>query len=648
VTFASQAQCEQRRGRTGRTCAGTVYRLIPAAAYRTALEKYEPPAVQLQSLHRTALSLACGESKRMRSPWFVRRCMDPPPDQHVEDAVVHLVAIGALTVTAVGLPASGTQGKKVDQKVEPTELGRMLSSFKMNVPEAAAVVRGGAAGLLHEACLLAAINSTMPACVPQIFGDRGRYAANLARWWPASSGVSVSPGDRPAVLLANMAAYEGWQRLYRDVWRARRLACHLRRPERAPPAVRDIQLAGERGPGGGGGAGAGVGARGRAGGWVCTEEGWCAAHGVSHIALLAVEEAHYSVLGILHEYRPLFVGAANERLGPPPWVTHEVVHDQCECPPWDAHRGRNREGARVVILGPSPALGEECRALVEGLAPPHLLQGGRLEACRALLEEIGRGCGGMSGVASGDSGGDGGGGGGGGGGVGGALTSEPTAATGNAPVCVHFIKGRCDRGSDCRFRHETGGGASSSAGAGGDVVLPPCRFFGTREGYRFGDRCHFRHGAVGVAGDTAPPRLSQLSGALSDWATRGGAMPSDWTDQPPTATTTTTVPSAARGHLEDLPQLLLRGAGAGAVTAPPSTSAENPFLLVGDSDFSFALALSRRAEPGAVVASTLEPKARVRSCFPRAARNVDELTARGGPAAVSFGVDATRLLAGGG
>ena len=103
-----------------------------------------------------------------------------------------------------------------------------------------------------------------------MFGDKARYLANLARWWPGPGGAA--PHDRPSVLLANMAAYEGWQRLYRDVWRARRLAAHRRRPNHPPPPVRQVQLDGER--------------RGGA----CTEEGWCQAHGVCRTALLAVEE----------------------------------------------------------------------------------------------------------------------------------------------------------------------------------------------------------------------------------------------------------------------------------------------------------------------------------------------------------------------
>ena len=59
--------------------------------------------------------------------------MDPPPPQHVEDAVGHLSAIGALFVAgAAGSGgASGSKGKA--GSVDPTELGRMLCSFKMNV-----------------------------------------------------------------------------------------------------------------------------------------------------------------------------------------------------------------------------------------------------------------------------------------------------------------------------------------------------------------------------------------------------------------------------------------------------------------------------------------------------------------------------------
>ena len=53
----SADEAVQRRGRTGRTCDGTVWRLLPAAVYRN-LEKHPAPEMQRLGVNIESILLA--------------------------------------------------------------------------------------------------------------------------------------------------------------------------------------------------------------------------------------------------------------------------------------------------------------------------------------------------------------------------------------------------------------------------------------------------------------------------------------------------------------------------------------------------------------------------------------------------------------
>ncbi|KAL7120271.1 hypothetical protein ACP275_02G113200 [Erythranthe tilingii] len=58
---------EQRRGRTGRTCDGHVYRLVIGSFYGQ-LEDYEAPSILRLSLRQQVLLISCAESKAINEP----------------------------------------------------------------------------------------------------------------------------------------------------------------------------------------------------------------------------------------------------------------------------------------------------------------------------------------------------------------------------------------------------------------------------------------------------------------------------------------------------------------------------------------------------------------------------------------------------
>lgn len=61
------SQAEQRRGRTGRTCDGVVYRMVTGSFYGQ-LDDYESPAIQKLSLRLQVLLICCAESKIINDP----------------------------------------------------------------------------------------------------------------------------------------------------------------------------------------------------------------------------------------------------------------------------------------------------------------------------------------------------------------------------------------------------------------------------------------------------------------------------------------------------------------------------------------------------------------------------------------------------
>lgn len=66
-SFWETHQAEQRKGRTGRTCDGQVFRMVPKTKFYEFME-FERPAIQLLSLREQVLTISCSESKAINDP----------------------------------------------------------------------------------------------------------------------------------------------------------------------------------------------------------------------------------------------------------------------------------------------------------------------------------------------------------------------------------------------------------------------------------------------------------------------------------------------------------------------------------------------------------------------------------------------------
>mmetsp|Transcript_20051 Transcript_20051/g.43473 ORF Transcript_20051/g.43473 Transcript_20051/m.43473 type:complete len:1281 (-) Transcript_20051:189-4031(-) len=205
TVWASQAICDQRRGRTGRTCSGKVFPLVHQSFYNNFMEQWEQPKLELASCRDEVLSLLSSTNKVMSDPQaLLRKCIDPPPTVHVTDAMQYLKDVGACREVIVSRK----------RKLILTEHGELLSALPFSVQEAGTIVYGAKQGLLHEALALVSIKSARPQPIVNAFGNDESNRLNLSRYFP-----QVEPKDPNSVAIAHLAAYIFWYKNWNKIRR---------------------------------------------------------------------------------------------------------------------------------------------------------------------------------------------------------------------------------------------------------------------------------------------------------------------------------------------------------------------------------------------------------------------------------------------
>lgn len=158
LVWVSKSQAEQRRGRTGRTCDGVVYRMVTGSFYNQ-LEDYESPAILKLSLRLQVLLICCAESKAINEPKaLLQKAMDPPEPYVVEDALDLLVRIRALE-------RASPRGRN-----EPTYYGRLLSSFSLSFDASVLVLKFAEIGMVREGILFGILMDQQPLPILRSFG----------------------------------------------------------------------------------------------------------------------------------------------------------------------------------------------------------------------------------------------------------------------------------------------------------------------------------------------------------------------------------------------------------------------------------------------------------------------------------------------
>ncbi len=210
IVLCSQAQCNQRSGRTGRTCDGYVVRLISSQQWQK-LDRFPSPAILRSGLLDETLLLVASASKAVNHASEVfQSCLTPPSAEDQTNAERLLVAVGALART-----------KKT---VRVTELGRLLASLPLAVPEALLVVTGACLGLLREALVLASIISSS-----HVFEyDLSESSAEHMQWFGAADFRNAGVAGKNQNMLCQLAAFEFWQQHWVE-WTEQQPASDFRR-----------------------------------------------------------------------------------------------------------------------------------------------------------------------------------------------------------------------------------------------------------------------------------------------------------------------------------------------------------------------------------------------------------------------------------
>ncbi|KAG7365595.1 ATP-dependent helicase HrpA [Nitzschia inconspicua] len=202
--WASRSICDQRKGRTGRTNAGTVFRLLPKTYFVNKLKAHETPQLKLSDCRNELLQMLTSTAVSTKSATpteLLAKALDPPPTVVVDDATQHLINLGACDVK---------RGRNNVAVMTPTKIGRLLAELPFTVQDSVVVVTAGQYGLLHEMLLLKSIESTRPFPVVHHFADEQETQRALNKYYPHASGNDGNPTEISPSMAAHMSAYMFW------------------------------------------------------------------------------------------------------------------------------------------------------------------------------------------------------------------------------------------------------------------------------------------------------------------------------------------------------------------------------------------------------------------------------------------------------
>ncbi|XP_039051619.1 DExH-box ATP-dependent RNA helicase DExH8 [Hibiscus syriacus] len=267
LVWVSKSQAEQRRGRTGRTCDGIVYRLVTQSFFSD-LEDFECPAILKLSLRQQVLQICCAESRAINDPKaLLQKALDPPHAEVVEAALNLLLHVKALEkITSRG-------------RYEPTFYGRLLASFSLSFDASVLVVKFGEAGMLREGILLGIFMDTQPLPILHPFGDEHLFTEYINCYFCKI----VLTGRKEVSFLGNLCAYQFWQRVFKDKHRLEHLERVLEFEEMKPATLLLPKL----------------------------EEEWCSFHHLLQSSLHHVSQMYEDILNSMHRFRPYFLPASN-------------------------------------------------------------------------------------------------------------------------------------------------------------------------------------------------------------------------------------------------------------------------------------------------------------------------------------------------
>ncbi|KAK4717475.1 hypothetical protein R3W88_015813 [Solanum pinnatisectum] len=391
LVWVSKSQADQRRGRTGRTCDGHVYRLVKRSFYGQ-LEDYEPPAILRLSLRQQVLLLCCAESKAINDPKvLLRKALDPPEPEVVEDALSLLVDNHALQKVS---PRS---------RYEPTFYGRLLASFSLSFDASILIVKFGAIGMLREGIVLGILMDMQPQPILRPFGQENLFMKYIDDFFSGDSSTTGLSGRKEVICMANACAFQFWQRAFKDKHRLE----HLRQLFKLDDTKdRETVL-------------------------LKIEEEWCLFHNLLQSSLNQVAESYDEVLNSLHRYRPQFLATSS---GIPSCYNPNEYQHKChlDCEQYldadalDMNYKLREQGSETRKCISVPFLGHN-ESLAHNVA----------QNLASVVKEMRSQC---SSAVSGKSD---------------IMVYGDWHSTREASLCKFFLRGLCNRGPDCSFSHSS-------------------------------------------------------------------------------------------------------------------------------------------------------------------------------------------------
>ncbi|XP_022899417.1 DExH-box ATP-dependent RNA helicase DExH8 [Olea europaea var. sylvestris] len=210
LVWVSKSQAEQRKGRTGRTCDGHVYRLVTRLFFNQLVD-YEPPAILRLSLRQQVLLICCAESRAINDPKvLLQKAMDPPQPDVVDDALNLLVHIRALE-------KASPRGHH-----EPTFYGRLLASFSLSFDASILIIKFGEIGMLREGIVFGILMDLQPLPILSPFGQENRFVEYIDYYYSGNS-KDTGLGRKEMLYMGNLSAFQFWQRALKDKCRLERL-----------------------------------------------------------------------------------------------------------------------------------------------------------------------------------------------------------------------------------------------------------------------------------------------------------------------------------------------------------------------------------------------------------------------------------------
>ncbi|KAL6978391.1 RNA helicase [Sarracenia purpurea var. burkii] len=270
LVWVSKSQADQRKGRTGRTCNGEIYRLVKGSFFNQ-LQEHERPAILRLSLRQQVLLVCCAESKAINDPKvLLQKALDPPDPEVVEDALSFLVHIHAL----VKMPSR--------VRYEPTFYGRLLGSFSLSLDASILILKFGDMGMLREGILLGVLMDTQPLPILRPFGQEPLYGKYTDCYYSGDNNMTLT-GRKEVEFLANLCAFQFWQRVFKDGIRLNWLKQLLKFDEKKAAQILPFQ----------------------------NEEEWCSLHNLVQPSLHHVTEIYEDVLNSIHQFRPKFLSESD-------------------------------------------------------------------------------------------------------------------------------------------------------------------------------------------------------------------------------------------------------------------------------------------------------------------------------------------------